>query len=418
MVWTINGWADLDAEEEISDGKWESPEPTWSISCDRSHFEYDLCYINRPFAYDPKASMLSSVDPTNSTPPLAERILPYPRKWQHNAMEYVREIKLTTKPLGSPCAVTHAAPALIFSAGGFTSNIFHDFNEGFIPLYVTVHEFFAGRDVILAIVNCSGWWLDKYADLIPRFSRHPIINLDRETAVHCFPKAIVGLMSHGPMTVDPTLQRRPDQKTVRDFHALLESTYGQRQRRSRPPPAPNSRPQLVLMSRTTHRVLLNQDEFLQAAKEVGFDAVAFEPARDTPMREIFRILHGSHAMVGVHGAGLTNELFLRRGAVFVQIVPIRNSWLGDICYGKLAVRLGLEYMAYDIGVEESSLYGQHPREMLDPNDQGGMLMSNWSHWDMYMNQNVSLDLGRFRRYLERAYEKAKLFMLKASHRHR
>ncbi|GFZ00215.1 hypothetical protein Acr_13g0016140 [Actinidia rufa] len=401
------GTHDFDILEENSEQKWESPEPTWSITCDRSHFEYDLCYINRPCVLDPTTAILSSADPTNSTPPLVERIRPYPRKWQHNAMENVKEVTLTTAPLYSPCGVTHATPALVFSAGGFTSNIFHDFNEGFIPLFITVDSFFTNQDVILAIVNCSDWWLNKYGELIARFTRHPIINLDKETVAHCFPSAIVGLMSHGPMTVDPTLQRGPNPKTVLDFHAILKTTYG----RGFTLPS-RHRPQLVLMSRSHHRVIVNQDKVLQVAEDVGFDVVVFEPTQKTPMQEVFRVLHSSHVMIGVHGAGLTNELFLRSGAVFTQIVPIRNSWLGDICYGKLALRLGLEYIVYDVAIQESSLADQFPKDMLDPNDQGGMLMSDWSNWNIYMNQNVTLNLPRFRKYLERAYEKAKIFMQK------
>lgn len=161
-------------------------------------------------------------------------------------------------------------------------------------------------------------------------------------------------------------------------------------------------------------MILNQDKVLEAAKNVGFDVVVFEPTQGTPMREVFRVLHSSHVMIGVHGAGLTNELFLRPGAVFMQIVPIRNSWLGDICYGKLALRLGLEYIVYDIAIEESSLANQLPKDLLDPNDQGGMLMNDWSNWEIYMNQNVTLNLARFGRYLERAYEKAKIAMRKES----
>lgn len=161
-------------------------------------------------------------------------------------------------------------------------------------------------------------------------------------------------------------------------------------------------------------MIVNQDKVIEAAKNVGFDVVVFEPSRGTPMREVFRVLYSSHVMIGVHGAGLTNELFLRQGVVFMQIVPIRMSWLGDICYGKLALRLGLEYIVYDVAIEESSLANQFPKDMLDPNDQGGMLMSDWSNWNIYMNQNVTLNLARFGRYLERVYEKAKISMQKES----
>ncbi|XAR55912.1 Protein O-GlcNAc transferase [Bertholletia excelsa] len=387
---------DFDTKEEDRSRKiWESPEPTWSVTCDRAHFEYDICYINHPLTLDPTTVTLSSQDPTNTTPPLVEKIRPYPRKFQHNAMGSVKEVTLTTTSLYSPCTVTHASPALVFSAGGFTSNIFHDFNEGFVPLFVTVDSFFVNQDVVLVITDCQDWWLDKYEKLLPHFTRHPIVNLDEETATHCFPSAIVGLMSHGAML------------TILDFRALLASAYGG-DGHIHSPPRPPTRPRLVLITRSHNRVLVNQDEVVQAAKDIGFDVVEIEPTRETPVGEMFRILDSSHAMVGVHGAGMTNELFLRQGAVVMQIVPVKNSWLADICYGKLAVRLGLEYIVYDVAIEESSLAENYPRDMLSAG--GEKLMRDWSNWDIYMHQNVSINLARFRRHLEKAYEKAKLFM--------
>ena len=39
-------------------------------------------------------------------------------------------------------------------------------------------------------------------------------------------------------------------------------------------------------------------------------------------------------------------------------------------------------------------------------------MVNLTHWYRYMNQDVKLDMVGFKRYLKRAYEKAKEFMHK------
>ncbi|KAI7995566.1 Alpha-1,3-arabinosyltransferase XAT3 [Camellia lanceoleosa] len=202
-------------EEKLWTQVWESPEPSWSITCDTAHFEYDLCYLNRPTVVDPMAATLSSVDPTNMTPPTVIKIRPYPRKGQPEAMQKTKELKLTTTPLNTTCAITHTTPALVFSAGGFTGNVFHDFNEGWIPLFLTVDEHFIDRDVILGVINCSDWWLIKYAELFSHFTRHPIINLDKETATHCFPSAIVGLKTHGVMILDPIATKAPPEDNAR-----------------------------------------------------------------------------------------------------------------------------------------------------------------------------------------------------------
>ncbi|KAL6993881.1 protein O-GlcNAc transferase, partial [Sarracenia purpurea var. burkii] len=421
-------------EEKPWNRVWESPEPTWSITCDTAHFEYDLCYLNRPTVVDPTTATLSAVDPTNSTPPMVIKTRPYPRKGQPEAMKRTKELTLTTSPLNTSCTVTHSTPALVFSAGGFTGNVFHDFNEGWVPLFLTVDEHFVDRDVILGIVNCSDWWMIKYAELFSHFTRHPIINLDKEKATHCFPSAIVGLKTHGVMIVDPTLQRGPHPKTMVDVRALLASAYNTnystyintkktndpihsgRASHVLPTFSSTSKPRLAFLNRRDTRKLLNEAEIRRAAEEVGFDVVVFEVAPKTPMRDLFTLLNGSHAMVGVHGAGLTHELFLRPGAVLVQIIPINTGWLADMCYAKLAIRIGLEYIGYEVGIHESTLEADDfaVQQVSDPHDPASTLMGNLTLWYKYMEQDVKIDPVRFKRYLKRAYEKAKIFMHKQS----
>ncbi|XP_058194613.1 xylan glycosyltransferase MUCI21-like isoform X2 [Rhododendron vialii] len=396
---------------------WESPEPTWSITCDTAHFEYDLCYLNRPTVIDPTTSTVSAVDPTNSTPPTVIKTRPYPRKGQPEAMQRTRELTLTTSPLNASCAVTHNSPALIFSAGGFAGNVFHDFNEGWVPLFVTVDEHFVDRDIILAVVDCNDWWLVKYAELFSHFTRHPIVNLDKETAAHCFPSAIVGLKTHGVMIVDPTLQRGPRPKTMLDFRALLANAYDPSlalPSQVLPTFSSDARPKLAFLNRMDTRKLINEADVRQAAEEVGFDVAVFGVTSETLMRDLFRLVDSSHAMVAVHGAGCTHELFLRPGSVFVQIVPINCGWLADMCYGKLAIRLGLEYIVYEAGIHESTLETDDfaVRQAMEPHDPASSLMGNLTNWNRYMSQHVKVDVVRFKRYLKRAYEKAKLFAQK------
>ncbi|XP_052199544.1 xylan glycosyltransferase MUCI21-like [Diospyros lotus] len=410
-------------EEKPWNKVWESPEPTWSITCDTAHFEYDLCYLNRRTVVDPTTAIVSAVDPTNSTPAIERKIRPYPRKGQPEAMEKTKELTLTTFPAKVSCQVSHSAPALIFSAGGFTGNVFHDFNEGWVPLFITVDEHFVDRDVILAIVNCSEWWMIKYAELFPKFSRYPIINLDKETTSHCFPRAIVGLKSHGVMIVDPTLQRGPHPKTMMDFQAVITDAYESSLRshgfsngeERLPNFSPSSgRPRMALLNRQDTRRLLNTEQLRRAAEEVGFEVAVFEVTPKTPMRELYRVISRSHALAGVHGAALTHELFLRPGAVLLQIVPINTGWLADMCYGKLASRLGLEYVVYEAGIEESTLQSDAfaVKQHMDPHDPASTLMGNLTNWYRYMNQHVEVDTVRFKRYLNRAYEKAIVFMHK------
>ncbi|KAL6983415.1 protein O-GlcNAc transferase [Sarracenia purpurea var. burkii] len=326
----------------------------------------------------------------------------------------VKEVTLTSGPPSPPCTVKHKARALVFSVGGFTGNFFHTFIDAIIPLFITVNSISTdNQGFVFVIADYQDWWVRRYMDLFRSLSKHPIINLDNDTSTHCFPSATVGLISHGFMTIDPT--RIPNSRTPADFHSLLEQAFCPGKNPSIPA-AVNRRPRLLLMGRSGGggRVILNKDEMVEAAEEEGFEVVEFEPDHRTPMSEACELVGSSQAMMGVHGAALTYTLFLRRGAVVVQVVGIGLGKVAEMCFGAAAREMGLEYMEYKIGLEESSLvdrYGKDDVIVKDPES----LQEEWSDqiMEVYLRQqNVNLDLVRFRGYLKRAYEKAKIALVK------
>ncbi|KAK8526056.1 hypothetical protein V6N13_017122 [Hibiscus sabdariffa] len=348
------------------------------ISCDRSHREYDMCSINGANVVDPVSSTFFIKDPTVS----------------------------------SAGSIAHQAqnvrPALVFSAGGYTGNVYHDFNDGFIPLFITVNSIYKNRDVILVVSKARDWWINRYKNLLHAFSSHPIVNLDNDTSTHCFPSATLGLISYGFMTLMPN-----SSQTLLHFRAFLDKAFGSHGQNH--PPKSDSRPQLLFLSRPRGigREIMNQNEAIQVAKEVGFDVILFEPTGTTSLQQIYALLKSSHAMVGIHGAALTHSLYLRPGSVFMQVMPLGTNWVGKMCFGEPARAMGIHYIEYRINVEESSLvekYGKNETVIKDPGRfQGG----NWSFdvMSIYLKeQNVILDLVRFREYLNETYRKVKVFM--------
>ncbi|MCD9643364.1 hypothetical protein HAX54_030813 [Datura stramonium] len=402
----------------------------------------------------------------NETNILVEKIKPYPRKWENFTMGQIKEFTLTTGPIGPHCLIHHKAQALVFSVGGYTGNFFHDINDGFLPLFITVNSLFPNQDFILVISKLQDWWVQKYKDLLQSFSKYPIINIDKEINVtHCFPRVTLGLVSHGFMNIDPKLT--PNSKTLIDFHNFLATTYddgqshshsyphsyqpdqsqlqhqsqlqyqSQSQPKSQPQlqyqqqhqshsqpdqlqPQPQHqsqlRPRLVLASRggSVGRLILNQDEVKLVAEQIGFEVIIFEPRKNTSLHESFRMIHTSHAMIGVHGAALTHALFLRPSSIFIQIVPIGAEGVSDICFGKLARDMKLVYEEYKIGVEESSLMENFGKEnSLVLHNPKALQQKGWSQeiMDIYLRQqNINLDLNRIRKYLEKAFKKAQVFM--------
>ncbi|KAK6921956.1 Glycosyltransferase 61 [Dillenia turbinata] len=391
------------------------------ITCDRSHYHYDICSIKGPTVLDPTISTFCSVDPGHSKPssPSIEKIKPYPRKWQELAMSQVKEVTLISSPKRPKCDVQHQIPALVFSTGGFIGNLWHDFGDGFIPLYVTVNTIFMNQEFVIVIDQSRDWWIHKYTDLLQVFSKHRIIRMNQETSTHCFPWAVIGLISHGFMTIEP--KWLPNSKNIHHFHALLANIYGRNLSSiSSINHAPDAPPRLALAGRPRGgvaygRLWLNQDQVKRVAEEIGFEVIEFQPNTSTPMHENYAIISSSHALIGLHGAALTHLLFLRPGSVLLQIVPIGLDWLADVCYGHPAKVLGMDYMEYKIGVEESSLSEKYGKDDIVLKDPEALTREGWSKKliDLYSrSQNVKLDMARFRVHLEEAYKRAKDFMLK------
>ncbi|OMO71911.1 hypothetical protein COLO4_27939 [Corchorus olitorius] len=379
------------------------------INCDRSHRAYDLCSINGPTVVDPKSSTFFLMDPTTSSPqPIVEKIKPYPRKWEDFPMARIPEVTIMSGPLSPKCEVQHDSHSVVFSAGGYTGNVFHEFNDGFIPLLITINTIHQNQDVILVVSKARDWWVNKYKDLLNVFSKHPIVSLENDTSTHCFPSATLGLISYSFMTSMPN-----SSQTLLQLRGLLDKAFGHGARHN--PKGEPRRPHLVFLSRPRGigREILNEHEAKQVAEEIGFNVISFEPTGNTSLHQVYALLNSSHAMVGMHGAALTHLLFLRPGSVFVQVTPLGTNWVGKMCYGEPARAMGLEYMEYKIDVEESSLTEKYDKNDMVIKDPGGFQAKKWSFdvMKIYLKeQNVRLDLDRFREHMKEAYEKAKVFM--------
>ncbi|XP_062162054.1 xylan glycosyltransferase MUCI21-like [Alnus glutinosa] len=291
------------------------------------------------------------------------------------------------------------------------TGFFHEFSDGFIPLYVTVNTIFPYQDVVLVVLHACDWWTRKYSELLRTFSNHLIINLNNDTATHCFPSASVGMITHYGMAINPALT--PKSKTFKHLRTFLDIAYNQNHKVQN---LPKFRPLLVLAGciGSIGRLLLNQNEVKLDAKKVGFNVTVFEPTCGTPLKESYALINSSHAMVGIHSASLTHSLFLRPGSVFMQVVPLGAEWVAEVCFERSPRAMGLEYMEYRIKAEESSLIDKYSKDEMiikDPVAFRGSYISNLETMKIYLvDQNVKLNIVRFREYLKEAYMKAKKFM--------
>lgn len=90
------------------------------------------------------------------------------------------------------------------------------------------------------------------------------------------------------------------------------------------------------------------------ATGLGFEVVVTEA--DSNLARFANLVNSCDVLMGVHGAGLTNMVFLPKNAIVIQILPLRGlEWLGRTDLGDPAKDMNRRYLEYQIGEEESSL---------------------------------------------------------------
>ncbi|TVU30261.1 hypothetical protein EJB05_21871 [Eragrostis curvula] len=320
--------------------------------------------------------------------------------------------KVTVKSLNASqteqrCTSRHGMPAIVFSLGGFTGNVWHDFSDVLVPLFLTARQF--DRDVQLLITNNQPWFVKKYSAIFHHLTRHSIIDLDADDQVRCYPHVIVGLRSHRDLGIDP--KASPQNYTLMDFRLFVREAYGL------PAPEvaipyrsdkddPNKKPRIMLIDRSKTRRFMNVPDVLRGLDWFGFEVVKADLRADSSVDEFVRLVDSCDAIMGVQGAGLTNMVYLRSGAVLVHIVPYGIEFMAEGLYGAAARDMGLEHVKYSISPQESTLlekYGWNHTVIKDPE---AIRKSGWEKLgELYMSQqNIVLNMTRFGPTLLKAIE--------------
>jgi hypothetical protein len=182
------------------------------LCCDRSQYRSDVCYLRGDARTDPSTSSVFLYGaPCGSAP---EKVRPYTRKFEDSIMGTIDEVTVVPVPgafnasaggMQRRCDVRHprGVPAVVFSTGGYTGNVYHEFSDGLIPLFVTAQRF-AG-EVVFVVLEYHYWWLGRYGTVLERLTNYKIVDFRYDRRVHCFDEMIVGLRIHGELVVDPKL---------------------------------------------------------------------------------------------------------------------------------------------------------------------------------------------------------------------
>lgn len=231
-------------------------------------------------------------------------------------------------------------------------------------------------------------------------SKYEVIDIDNQDEVLCFPRIIVGLKSHKEFDMDqsmsPNYSMTEFTKFLRNTYSLERGLVGGCKNKSR-------RPRLLIISRQRTRRLRNEYDVAELARSVGFDVSVKEMGWQ--VSSVAKFVNSFDVMVAVHGAGITNMVFLPENAVVIQIVPFGLEILSRNYFEIPSKDMNLRYLEYKVEVRESSLVEKYGirNEVLN---RDGLYRKGWNEFrSVYLdNQDVSVDLFRFKGSLLEAME--------------
>ncbi|WVZ72023.1 hypothetical protein U9M48_020543, partial [Paspalum notatum var. saurae] len=380
------------------------------VLCDFSSSRSDQCELTGDVRVLPNAT-IAIVHPKSTHG--SWKMKPHARKNDPHALAHVTELTVVssrpTDGAAPRCTANHSAPAVVFSVGGYAGNMFHDLTDVLVPLFITTRRF--GGDVHLLVSDAQPWWLDKFRPLLRGLSRHAVVDMDRGSrGVLCYPRVILGLEFHKEMSVDAA--RTAGEYSMADFTLLARRSYGlTRDTAIRlgddGNPTSGGRPRLLLISRKSTRAFTNVGAVARAAASLGYEVVVGEPERHADLPSFARVVNSCDVLVGVHGAGLANLVFLPAGAVVVQVVPLGGlDAMAAEDFGAPARDAGLRYVHYGIAVPESTLATRYPRDHRVLRDPAAVRREGWMalRAAYLVGQNVTIDVRRFGGALRRAMQ--------------
>ncbi|KAJ3686030.1 hypothetical protein LUZ61_015194 [Rhynchospora tenuis] len=334
-----------------------------------------------------------------------KKVRPYARKDDFLMPSVVEVTVKSVKPESElpKCTKRYHVPAVIFSVAGYTGNFFHDMTDVLIPLFLTTSHF--KGEVQYFVTNFKPWWVHRYQPILNKLSNYDVINFDEDKEVHCFPQGFLGLIRDRDLIIYPNPTRNPRNYSMVDFTRFLRSALSLK--RDRPiilGESPKMKPRMLIISRTGTRKLLNQKEVAAMAEDLGFDVIIKEATPE--LASYAELVNSCDVLLAVHGAGLTNQIFLPTEAVLVQIVPWgKMDWMATNFYGQPARDMKLRYVEYYIDKEESTLMEKYPRDHIVFTDPMAIHAQGWgSLAEIIMKQDVRVNLTRFKPSLLQALD--------------
>ncbi|KAK4410836.1 Alpha-1,3-arabinosyltransferase XAT3 [Sesamum angolense] len=304
------------------------------------------------------------------------------------------------------CTQNHRRPAILFSVAGFSGNYFHDFADLLFPLYTTSSRY--EKEVHFLASDYKRWWISKYRRILDLLTSHDVVDIDNEKVhVHCYNNMVAGLNFHKELMIDPALSEPPSGLSMHHFKQLLRRAYSlERKRAVRSKKGDGTKkPRLMIISRNRTRAITNEDHVSRLARKLGYEVVSAEARVSTNVTRFAQTVNSCDVLMGVHGAGLTNMVFLPDNAVLIQVIPFGEiDEFARLDFRDPAAGMNIRYLEYKVSVKESSLSQQYPTDHPVLKDPKSYRRRGWDALSsIYLDQqNVTIDLDRFRGTLVKA----------------
>ncbi|KAJ1690683.1 hypothetical protein LUZ63_014838 [Rhynchospora breviuscula] len=374
--------------------------------CDNSNWRYEACDITGDARTFGIFSTVFYVPPPQT-------INQDTQNWTFGpqSRRAVQAKNVTVKSLFSslespPCSIKNNIPAIVFALGCLTGNLWHDFSDVLIPLFINSRAF--DGEVQFLITDMHIWFLQKYHLVFKKLSRYEIINFDMDSEVRCYPRVMVGLQSHKDLSIDP--ERTPNGYNLFDFKMFIRDAFALPQSFDIPfklNTNPDRKPRVMLVLRNRNRRFMNGPEIVQAVQNSGFEVLPVEPTRDMNITEFSRVVDSCDVLMGAHGAALTNIMFLRTNALMIQIVPYgKMEGDADNFYSKPAAEMKLRHLEYSISAEETTLLEKYGWDNPVISDPDSIHKQGWQAGMRYywIEQDIKLNLTRFAPVLVKAQQ--------------
>ncbi|XP_021305950.1 uncharacterized protein LOC8073030 isoform X2 [Sorghum bicolor] len=389
--------------------------PEAKITCDENGVDEGFPYARPPVCelagdirISPKEKAMYLVNPSGAGPFDSngeKKIRPFAR---NDGFLLPGVVEVTIKSVSSAaaapqCTRRHDVPVVVFSVAGYTDNFFHDNTDVLIPLFLTTAHL--KGEVQFLITNFKPWWVNKFTPLLKKLSNYDVINFDEDKEVHCFRAGHLGMYRDRDLIISPHPTRNPHNYSMVDYNRFLRRAF------SLPRDAPavlgaetSAKPKMLIIERKGTRKLLNLREVAAMCEALGFAVTVAEAGAD--VRGFAERVNAADVLLAVHGAGLTNQIFLPTGAVLVQIVPWgKMDWMATNFYGQPARDMRLRYVEYYVSEEETTLKDKYPRDHYVFKDPMRIHAQGWpAIAEIIMKQDVMVNMTRFKPFLLKALD--------------